>query len=63
MNDNHNLSIVKYCYLTELDIRQVHDDCIEEFLFNMKTYLQNNILLDIDYQSLQRVTHNFTSFS
>jgi hypothetical protein len=60
MNDNHNLSVIKYCYLTELDIQQVHDDYIEEFLFNTKTYLQNNILLDIKYKSLQRVTHDFT---
>jgi hypothetical protein len=60
MNDNQNFSIVKYCYLTKLNIRNVHDDYIEEFLLNTKTYLQNNIILDIDYKSLQRVTHNFT---
>ncbi|CAF4488194.1 unnamed protein product [Rotaria sp. Silwood2] len=58
MNDNQNLSIVKYYSRTELQIVQVHDDYIEEFLLNTKTYLQNNILLDIDYESLQRVTHN-----
>ncbi|CAF4535046.1 unnamed protein product [Rotaria sp. Silwood2] len=60
MNDNHNLSIVKYFYLTELNISRVHDDYIEEFLLNTKTYLQNNILLHINYKSLERMTHNFT---
>ncbi|CAF2789704.1 unnamed protein product [Rotaria sp. Silwood2] len=60
INDNQNLSIAKYFYLTELDIEQVHDDYIEEFLFNTKTYLQNNILLSIDCKSLERVTHSFT---
>jgi hypothetical protein len=60
MNDNQNFSIVKYCYLTELDILEVHDDYIEEFLFHTKTYLRNNILLRIDYKSLERVTHHFT---
>ncbi|CAF5048337.1 unnamed protein product, partial [Rotaria sp. Silwood1] len=59
MNDHQNLSIVKYYSRAELQILQVHDDYIEEFLLNTKTYLQNNILLDIDYESLQRVTHDF----
>ncbi|CAF3149865.1 unnamed protein product [Rotaria sp. Silwood2] len=58
MNDNQNLSIVIYYSRTELQIVQVYDDYIEEFLLNTKIYLQNNILLDIDYESLQRVTHN-----
>ncbi|CAF3640793.1 unnamed protein product [Rotaria sp. Silwood1] len=57
---NHNLSIVKYNYLITLDIENVHDDYIEEFLFNIKTYFHNNILVYINYKSLERVTHNFT---
>ncbi|CAF3360989.1 unnamed protein product [Rotaria sp. Silwood1] len=60
MNDNQNLSTVKYCYLTELYIRQVHDDYKQEFLFHTQTHLQNIILLAIDYKSLQRVIHNVT---
>ncbi|CAF4176413.1 unnamed protein product, partial [Rotaria magnacalcarata] len=39
---------------------EAHDDYIDEFLCNTKTYFQNNILLDIDYKVLQRVTDNFT---
>ncbi|CAF3867535.1 unnamed protein product [Rotaria sordida] len=60
MNDNQNLSIAKYYHLTDLAIRQVHDDYVEEFLSDTKTFLCNNILLFIDYKSLQRVTHDYT---
>ncbi|CAF4065283.1 unnamed protein product [Rotaria sordida] len=61
MNDNQNLSIVKYNYLIELRIYHLaHDDYIEEFLCNTKTYFQNNILLDVDYKALQKVTHHYT---
>ncbi|CAF1221628.1 unnamed protein product [Rotaria sordida] len=60
INDKSNLSIVKYNYLIELYIDRAHDDYIEEFLCNTKTYFQNNILLDTHYEALERVTHNFT---
>jgi hypothetical protein len=59
-DDSRNLSIIEYSCLTELNIVKVHDDYIEQFLLDSKTYLQNNILLHIDYKSLQRVTYNFT---
>ncbi|CAF1213445.1 unnamed protein product [Rotaria sordida] len=60
MNDNQNLSIAKYYHLTDLAIQQVHDDYVEEFLSDTKTFLCNNILLFIDYESLQRVTYECT---
>jgi hypothetical protein len=60
MNDYQNLSIVKYCYLTDLDFQRAHDDYIEEFLCNTKTCLQNDILLCVDFKPLERVTHSFT---
>ncbi|CAF2143390.1 unnamed protein product [Rotaria magnacalcarata] len=60
MNDKSNLSIAKYYNLIDLHIDEAHDDYIDEFLCNTKTYFQNNILLDIDYKVLQRVTDNFT---
>ncbi|CAF3863619.1 unnamed protein product, partial [Rotaria sp. Silwood1] len=44
----------------ELVIIDVHDDYIEQFLFDTKTYLQSNIILEVSYESLQRATHNFT---
>ncbi|CAF3412615.1 unnamed protein product [Rotaria sp. Silwood1] len=59
-NDCQNLSLIEYSFLNELAIVKGHDDYIEQFLFNTKTYLQNNVLLHINYESLQRVTHNFT---
>ncbi|CAF4749722.1 unnamed protein product [Rotaria sp. Silwood2] len=59
-HNNRNLSVIEYSFLSELYIIDVHDDYIEQFLFDSKTYLQNNVLLYIRYESLQRVTHNFT---
>ncbi|CAF3943378.1 unnamed protein product [Rotaria magnacalcarata] len=59
-NDSQNLSPVEYSFLNELSIVMVHDDYIEQFLCNTKTYLHNNVLLHINYESLQRVTYNFT---
>ncbi|CAF3914734.1 unnamed protein product [Rotaria sp. Silwood1] len=59
-NDNRNLSLIEYSFLGELVILNAHDDYIEQFLCNTKTHLQNNVLLHIKYESLQRVTHNFT---
>ncbi|CAF1333487.1 unnamed protein product [Rotaria sordida] len=60
---SHNSSIVKYNYLVTLDIEKVHDDYLEEFLFHTKTYFHNNIVVYINYKSLERVTHNFTGDS
>jgi hypothetical protein len=59
-NNNQNLSLIKYSYLSDLDIINVHDDYIEQFLCHNRTYLQNNVLLYINYKCLERVTHNFT---
>lgn len=39
----------------------MHDDYIEQFLFDTKTRLKNYIDLYINYESLQGVTHNFTT--
>ncbi|CAF0818255.1 unnamed protein product [Rotaria sp. Silwood1] len=59
-NDNRSLFLIEYSFLSELDLCNVHDDYIEKFVFNTKTYFQNNVLLRIKYESLQQVTHNFT---
>ncbi|CAF1190686.1 unnamed protein product [Adineta steineri] len=58
--DHQNLSLIKYSCLNELFIVNAHDDYIEQFLIHNKTYLQNNTVLHIKYESLERVTHNFT---
>ncbi|CAF5170267.1 unnamed protein product [Rotaria sp. Silwood1] len=55
-SDNRNLPLIEYFFLNELYISNVHDDYIEQFLFDTKTYLQNNVILYVDYESLQRVT-------
>jgi hypothetical protein len=59
-NDHRNVSVIQYSFLYQLSIVNVHDDYIEEFLFDTKTYLPNNVILFIKYESLERVTHNFT---
>jgi len=59
-SDNPNLSLIEYTSLCELSISKVHDDYMEEFLLDTKTYLQNNLILFVNYESLQRVTNNFT---
>ncbi|CAF1500947.1 unnamed protein product, partial [Rotaria sordida] len=58
--DNQYLSIVKYTYLTNLSLIKVHDDYIEQFLVYTKVSLPNNVHLNISYESLKRVTNNFT---
>ncbi|CAF1225193.1 unnamed protein product [Adineta steineri] len=58
--DNGNLSVIKYTSLCKLYIDRAHNDYVEEFLLDTKTCLQNNIALFVNYESLQRVTHNFT---
>jgi hypothetical protein len=62
-NDNRNVSVIKYSFLGELIIFSVHDYYIEQFLLDTKTYLQNNIIIRVKYESLERVTHNFTRYA
>ena len=57
---NENFALIQYSSLLEIHIGNVHDDYIEEFLFDTKTHLSKNVNLYIKYESLERVTHNFT---
>ncbi|CAF4309781.1 unnamed protein product, partial [Rotaria sp. Silwood2] len=60
MNENNQeYTIVKYSHLTELDLDDVHDDYVEEFLDTAKTYFSKNIFLQVFYAPLERVIHNF----
>ncbi|CAF3795096.1 unnamed protein product [Rotaria sordida] len=60
-NDNQNFSIINYPYLTNLTLYDAHDDYIEEFLVDTKICLPNNAVhVNIYYEQLKRVTHNFT---
>ncbi|CAF1375581.1 unnamed protein product [Rotaria sordida] len=60
-NNKQQYSIIEYPHLTKLAIVQSHENYLEQFLNNSKMYLSNNIYLFVDYNSLQRVTDNFTS--
>ncbi|CAF3792816.1 unnamed protein product [Rotaria sp. Silwood1] len=59
INFNRNFSVIEYPFLNELIIVSVHDDYIEQFLLHSKACFQD-IILSINYESLQRITHNFT---
>jgi hypothetical protein len=60
-NDNQDFPIIKYPYLINLTLYFAHDDYIEEFLVDTNICLPNNtVLLNIHYEQLERVTHNFT---
>jgi hypothetical protein len=59
-NSNQSLDIIKYSLLNVLNISYVHNDYLEQFLCHTKTDLRNDIILYITYESLERVTNNFT---
>jgi len=56
-DDNRPLSIIQYPYLTKLDL---NDDYVEQFLLDTKTCLSRKLELDVDYEPVEKVTHNFT---
>jgi hypothetical protein len=56
---NQNLSIIKYPYLIELDLSQAHKDYHEQFLFDTKTCLPNNVRVQMYYPLVKKVTRNF----
>jgi hypothetical protein len=60
---NQTLSIIKYPNLTRLDLTRSHDDYIEQFLLDTKMSLPNNLHFYVEYQSLERVTYNFTRYT
>jgi hypothetical protein len=56
---NENLLIIKYPYLMELNISQTQKDYHEQFLFDTKTCLPNNVRVTMDYLLVKKVTRNF----
>ncbi|CAF1354061.1 unnamed protein product [Adineta steineri] len=61
-NDNELRStIIEFPYLISLDLEFTHDDYIEQFLNDKKTYLPHLTKLDITYYGLKNVTENFTN--
>ena len=59
-NDNQTLPIIEYFELTQLDLSRAHDDYVELFLFNTNVFLPKNLHLRVAFESLKRVTYNFT---
>ncbi|CAF3531025.1 unnamed protein product [Rotaria socialis] len=60
-HDDRDCSIVKYPHLNDLDLFEVHDDYIEQFLMDTKTCLPYRVVLVTNHQLLENVTHNFKS--
>lgn len=58
-NNQHN-SIITYPHLIKLDLYNAHDDYVKLFLDHTRISLFNKITLCINYQHLERVTHQFT---
>ncbi|CAF4647693.1 unnamed protein product, partial [Rotaria sp. Silwood2] len=59
INDNQDLSIIKYPHLTKVFLEEAHDDCIEQSLVDTKMCLPNNVFLSAVDRSLERVARNF----
>jgi hypothetical protein len=59
-NDNQQCVIIKYHRLITLDLLKAHENYVEEFLNNTKTCLLNNVHLHVWYDTLQKVTDDFT---
>ena len=57
---NQPLFIIKYFNLIILDVSRSHDDYLELFLLDTKISLPDGLRLFADYESLERVTYNFT---
>ncbi len=58
-NGHQDLSIIKYPHLIELDISDTHKDYHEQFLFDTKMCLPNDLHISIDYRLAKKVTRNF----
>ncbi|CAF1418615.1 unnamed protein product [Rotaria sordida] len=58
-NENEDLLIVKYPHLIQLNLSEAHKDYHEQFLFDTKTCLLNDVRIRIDYRLVKKVTRNF----
>ncbi|CAF1368374.1 unnamed protein product [Rotaria sordida] len=58
-NKNQDLSIIEYPYLIELNLSKAQKDYYEQFLFDTKTCLPNNLRVTMDYRLVKKVTRNF----
>ncbi|CAF4135444.1 unnamed protein product [Rotaria sordida] len=61
-NDNELYStIIKFPYLTTLNLQYAHRDYIEQFLNDKKTHLPHLTKLTVGYYELKTATRNFTN--
>jgi len=58
-NVNEYSTLIHYHHLTCLDLLEVHDDYIEEFLLDTKTSLPFNIKVYVYYEAIRRITCDF----
>ncbi|CAF0976795.1 unnamed protein product [Adineta steineri] len=58
-NQNQDSAIIEYSYLVQLDLSEAHKDYHEQFLFDTKTCLPNNVRVEMDYRLVKKVTRNF----
>jgi hypothetical protein len=58
-NANDYLPLVHYPHLSSLDLMEVHDDYIEEFLLDTKTSLPFDLTVYVNYEVIRRITHDF----
>ena len=60
-DDQSNHSPIKYDHLRRLILVNIHDHYLEKFLLKSKSHFLHQITLHVRYQSLKRVTNNFTT--
>ncbi|CAF2983243.1 unnamed protein product [Rotaria sp. Silwood2] len=60
--ENNHLQwlVIKYHHLVEIDLINIHEDYVDEFLNNTKTCLADNVGLRVCYDSLEKKTNTFT---
>lgn len=58
-NNKIDYPLIKYPYLNDLELINVHKDYVEIFLDSTKMLFSNDIFLAIDYRPLRRATHDF----
>ena len=56
-----SFTFIRFPHLAVLDLKWVHIDYVEQFLFETKTHLPCLLHLTIQYESLVMTTNNFTN--
>jgi hypothetical protein len=58
-NNKIDYPLIKYPYLNDLELIDIHKDYVEIFLDSTKMLFSDGIYLAIDYRPLRRATHDF----